>query len=197
MPRSHLYIKNSPIHIFLDGSSKNDGDEVFGGLGFSVFGICSAPLQFCAPVDHENPTNNVAELSCFIKVGSYILTSQDAPAIQQRGVKLFFDSTFALNSIMGQQNRSKNDEALYGIQREAWLLWEEIKEFTEIECQHVYAHAGIIPNELSDQLADEGRRGIVKDRICLHTEIFGSPQAQNVINVLPPNHDCNPRYWSN
>jgi len=195
VPEKNLHINDSAIHIFLDGSSKEIEQELFGGYGFAIFGICSAPLTFCGPVEHDNATNNVAELMCFIKAAEYILCSEDADSFVQRGIVLHFDSNFALNSVLAEQNRSKSDATLYQLQREAWLKFEEIRAFTTIKADHIYSHAGITPNEIVDNLADDGRQGIIKYRSCTNAMPFGSPVALQAIRNLPYNNECNPRIW--
>ena len=99
-----------------------------------------------------------------------------------------------MNSVTGKQNRSKLDD-VYAIQREAWILWERIREFTSAEVKHVYAHGGIVPNELADQLADAGRTGVIVNGEAIHPEAYGSLESIIQMHALPRNDECDPRVW--
>ena len=106
---------------------------------------------------------------------------------------MFFDSTMAMNSIVGEQKRSTNSD-LYELQRSAWLLWEDLRVIATVGTKHVYSHAGILPNELADQLADDGRLGEVVYRASSINVPFGSEQARMMIGNLPHNVECSPNF---
>ena len=99
-----------------------------------------------------------------------------------------------MNSVIGTQNRSKIDD-VYAIQRETWILWELIREFTTAEVKHVYAHGGILPNELADVLADAGRAGEIINGGPIHPETYGGLEAIKLMHALPRDDECDPSVW--
>ena len=84
---------------------------------------------------------------------------------------------------------------MYELQRHAWSLWEQIKNFVSFDVKHVYAHGNILPNELADQLADSGREGTLRDGDVIHAERYGSFEAILALHQLPQDLECDPRVW--
>lgn len=107
---------------------------------------------------YDKPTNNVTKIWYSLEVAEYVMFSSDSGSCRERGTVLFSDGNFAKNSITGEQKRSLSAD-IKSLEYQAWDLWQRMQELTtKCESEHVYAHAGILPNGLADQLADGGRR---------------------------------------
>ena len=116
-----------------------------------------ASAETSAHFIHAGRTVNRTYLSAYIHALRWARTSPEAAG---RPVLLRHDSKYAALVSSGVwKGKSKKNKALVGVAQEEWRLTYAAKK-GKLWIRHVKGHSGHEWNDMADQLADDGRRGV-------------------------------------
>ena len=142
------------VEIYADGACSGNGtpNSVAGYGALLIFAGIEGHIS--GPVEHPNPTNQIAELVAAIK-GLEALT-------ESCQVTLYTDSAYVKNGITDWINGWKRNGWISSTKkpvanREYWERLDELKSKHKVEFVHIRGHAGIYGNEVADSLAVAGK----------------------------------------
>lgn len=154
------------VEIYADGACSGNGTpNSVAGYG-ALLTFSGTECRICGPVEHPNPTNQIAELVAAIK---------GLEALKEAcRVTLYTDSAYVKNGITQWVNNWKRNGWISSTKkpvanREYWERLDYLaNHFHYSEFIHIKGHAGIYGNEVADTLAVAGKS--MKDHQTTYTK---------------------------
>jgi len=166
-------MSNSPLHIYVDGSSGRSGEDIATSDTPAGWGVCVVEgdsgvgrgggdvvdersgrvITDPSQTDYLGAkvgSNNTAELTAIAHAARWVLTHPEGGVVVIRG-----DSQYALNIASGDWRAKANQDLAESVKG----LWQEADSIRGLRAEHVRAHRGHRWNERADHLAFRAMQG--------------------------------------